>query len=156
MPSYGTTTLVTGGRGVQASAEGTPRWKAGGVTIDWSTVTAVVADTTLLDGTVVKAGQKYLRYGKVLCRITASGKFGPYDVGAADGRQALVVGQCFILNQTVVMDTDLASDHPAVFDGGRVFVGRVTDIAAIGTHQIANPTRVLATAGFPGVTWVED
>jgi hypothetical protein len=155
MTTYGITTLATGGRGVQASAEGAPRWKAGGITLDWSTVTAPAAGATLPDGTVVRAGQKYLRYGKVLCRITASGRFGPYDAAAVDGREALVRGQCFILNQTVVMDTDLASDHPAVFDGGRVFVGRVTDLAD-GDGQKANPSRATLSSAFPGVTWVED
>jgi hypothetical protein len=35
-------------------------------------VTAAAADTTLLDGTVIKAGEKYLRYGQVLCAVTTA------------------------------------------------------------------------------------
>ena len=47
-------------------------WKAGGITLDWGVVTAAVSDTTLPDDTVVKAGQKGLRFGQILCRITAT------------------------------------------------------------------------------------
>jgi hypothetical protein len=54
------------------SADGKPIWKAGGVTIDWSLVTAVVAETTLDDETVVKVGDKYLRYGQILGIIGAA------------------------------------------------------------------------------------
>jgi hypothetical protein len=40
-------------------------WKVAGITVDWSLFTAVAADTTLDDGTIVKAGDKYARYGQV-------------------------------------------------------------------------------------------
>lgn len=72
MSTFGRT-LVSGVAGFDAilSADGRPDYKAGGVTIDWSTVTAVSgSDVTLNDGTVVKIGNKYLRYGQVLCKIT--------------------------------------------------------------------------------------
>lgn len=156
MPGYGVSTIANYGRSIMASADGAPRWKAGGITIDWSTVTAVAADVTLADGRVVKAGQKYLRYGKVLTKITTGGKFGPYDTAASDGRQTLTRGNCFILNETVIMDQDLHSDHPAVFDGGRVFEDRVTDIVDVSTHQIANPSLTNLNTAFPAVTWVRN
>jgi hypothetical protein len=63
---FGRQVLETTGRPVQVSADGRPLWKAGGVTIDWSLVTAQVAEATLDDGTVVAIGDKYLRYGQVL------------------------------------------------------------------------------------------
>lgn len=44
-------------------------WKAGGITVDWSVVSAVNADTTLPDDIVVPNGQKYLRFGQVMCGI---------------------------------------------------------------------------------------
>ena|SRR5579871_3289156 len=66
--TYGSTTFWQGGRGVSVSADGMPLRKEGGVTIDWSTVTAVNADTTLPDGRVVKNGDKYLQFGTILCR----------------------------------------------------------------------------------------
>jgi hypothetical protein len=55
----------------RVSADGSPKYKAGGGTIDWSTVAAVSgSDVTLPDGSVIKIGQKYLRYGQVVSKIT--------------------------------------------------------------------------------------
>jgi hypothetical protein len=55
----------------RVSADGSPLYKVGGVTIDWSSVTAVSgSDVTLPDGSVIKIGQKYLRYGQILTKIT--------------------------------------------------------------------------------------
>lgn len=154
MASFGVATLQTGGRGVMASADGVPRWKAGGITIDWTTVGDTAAERTLPDGRVVSLGRRYLRYGKVLCKITASGKYGPYDALAEDGRELLTRGNCFILNESVV-DDDLASDHPAVFDGGRVWRDRVVGLGTLNTdEQIANPTETELNTAFPDVTWV--
>lgn len=53
----------------RVSADGNPQYKPGGITIDWSTVTAASGDQTLPDGSTIKDGQKYLRYGQILCRI---------------------------------------------------------------------------------------
>jgi hypothetical protein len=77
---------------------------AGGITIDWATVAAVGTDTVTStpEGITVKAGQKFLRYGQVLTKITASGKWGPYDPGAADGRQTLARGNVCVLNETLL------------------------------------------------------
>jgi len=55
-----------------AAANMLVHWKVGGVTIAWETVAAAGADTTLPDGTPVKAGQKFLRFGQILCRITTT------------------------------------------------------------------------------------
>jgi len=152
MPTYGQTTSATLGRAVRASADGDPRWKAAGITLDWTTVTAVSVDTTLSDGTVVKAGDKYIRYGTVLSQITASGKYGPADTSVSDGRQlvdATVRGRSFILDETVVY-SEPGSDHPAVFDGGRVFKGR---IVYGGANQ---PTEANIETMFPAITFVAD
>jgi hypothetical protein len=150
--TYGQNTIATLGRRLQVSADGVPRWKAGGVTVDWSTVTAVSVDTTLPDDTVVKAGDKYIRYGTVLTQITAGGKYGPADTGASDGRQTVdgtVRGKSFILNETVVY-SEPGSDHPAVFDGGRVFKGRLVYGGA------GQPTEANLETMFPGITFVAD
>lgn len=99
-------------------------WKTGGPTIDWGTVVAPVADVELPDGAIIPAGVKYLRYGETIAEITVGGKYGPHRTDAADGRQTLEAGKCFILNRTVRID-DEASDHPGVFDGGRVWEARL-------------------------------
>jgi hypothetical protein len=55
----------------RVSADGSPLYKVGGVTIDWSLGTAVAStDATLADGSVIKVGQKYLRYGQILTKVT--------------------------------------------------------------------------------------
>lgn len=152
MATFGTRTLETGGRGVQVSADGNPRWKAGGITIDWSTVTAVTEDTTLDDGTIVKNGDKYLRYGTVLSRITASNKYGECLTNLSDGRETVtnaVRGRAYILNETVVY-SEPGSDHPAVFDGGLVFKGR---LLINGSNQ---PTEANIETMFPAITFVAD
>lgn len=60
---------LLGGTGIDLllTADGSPEWKAGGVTIDWATVTAEVSDRTLADGTIIKAGAKGIDLGTVLC-----------------------------------------------------------------------------------------
>jgi hypothetical protein len=54
----------------RVSADGSPVYKAGGITIDWAAVTASGSDVTLPDGSVIKANLKFLRYGQVVCKET--------------------------------------------------------------------------------------
>ncbi len=71
MSGFGRNVQETSGRPIAVSADGRPEWKIGGVTLDWSTVSAVSSTpATLDDGTVVAVGDKYLRYGTVLVPIT--------------------------------------------------------------------------------------
>lgn len=73
MPSYGRQTLTATGNPIQVTADGRPEWKVGGVTIDWSTVVAVSSDTQIpIELTTVPNGQKYLRYGQVITKITVA------------------------------------------------------------------------------------
>lgn len=148
MSSYGTRTIGQSGRVLQVSADGMPDRKVGGVTIDWDTVAAVGADTTLADESIIKAGDKYLRYGTVLTKITATGKYGPYASGATDGRQTLTRGACYILNLNTIR-SHAHSDHPDVLEGGLLIRARVTDIAA-------NPAIADLNTAFPAVRWVTD
>lgn len=156
MPGFGTSTISTGGRILRASADGHLRRKVAGWTIDWTPVTAVSGSpATLSDGTVVAIGDKYIRYGTIMCKVTGAGqgntvgKYCPYLAGATDGRQTLSRGACFILDETVVQ-SQLHSDHAGgPFDGGRVFLARVTDIGA-------NPSQSAIEAAMPGITWVID
>jgi len=67
---FGRVVDTTTGNGLRISADGNPEWKIGGVVIDWSTVAAVGSDTTIpYELTVVKNGQKFLRYGQVVTKI---------------------------------------------------------------------------------------
>jgi hypothetical protein len=69
--TFGRQVLDTTGYSIRCSADGRPQHKLGGVTIDWATVAAVNADLALEAGIVVPNGEKYLRYGQVITRITA-------------------------------------------------------------------------------------
>lgn len=90
---------------------------------------------------------------------SATGKYGPYDPAATDGRQTLTRGECYVLNQTAFEVNPLtgvfstAKDHPAVFDGGTVWKARV--IATTGTHSLAaGPTFTEFEAAFPRIGYV--
>lgn len=137
MPGYGTTVLSTIGGSLSVLADGVAVRKAEGITLDWSTVAAVSgSDATLNDGQVIKVGAKYLRYGQVLCQITASGKWGPYDTGATDGRQTLARGKVAIVNTTWLQDqVGVATDYPDVLEGGLVFKERLL-AASTGTATL--------------------
>lgn len=68
---FGRTVIGTTGRDVCVAADIEDiEWKSGGITLDWNTIAAVVSDTTLPDDNVIKNGQKGLRLGQILCRIT--------------------------------------------------------------------------------------
>jgi hypothetical protein len=263
MTTYGRQVLGAVGRAVMAAASMLAHWKHGGVTLDWSTIVAVAEDTTLTDDNVVKNGQKYLRFGQILCRITQHevetltvngvptggtfsltytdeegdthetgaiaynasaadveaaleaagasatvskasnvytvtfndarnvaaltltdnnltggtsptvvvatttqgntglGKYGPYDPAAADGRQTLTRGECFILNLTVLENGVIpglgggVTDHPAVFDGGPTWKARL--LITTGAHSLAaGPTVAEFETAFPRVEYVQD
>jgi len=138
MATYGWRVLNSTGIPLQITADGLPDWKAIGATIDWSTVIAAVSDTTYASGTVLKAGQQGLPAGTVLCRITASGKYGPAATAAGgataatDGRQLPAFGACGILNEDLLLNgpTGLGygsgpSGHTALVEGGLVWVDRM-------------------------------
>jgi hypothetical protein len=70
--TYGRRSLGSTGLPIQVTADGKPEWKTGGITIDWATVTAEASDRTLADGTVIKAGQKGLEFGTILCELAVA------------------------------------------------------------------------------------
>ena len=150
---FGRSVLGTIGTSYSILASSDGRHKVGGVTIDWSTVAPVAgSDVTLGDGKVVKVGTSYLRSGQVVCQITASGKYGPYDPTALDGRQNLTRGLCWIVERTVTND-DPHGDYPPVIDGGTVWLARLLQ-SGTGAHSLAaGPTKAELEAAFPGLQY---
>lgn len=72
MSTYGRQVLAGTGRPLMVAASETEDigWKIGGITIDWALVAAVTgAAVTLIDDTLIPIGQKFLRYGQILCRV---------------------------------------------------------------------------------------
>src|SRR5262245_21626685 len=157
MTTYGRNVIAETGIPVRVSADGQPEYKPGGVTIDWTTVTAATSDTELADGTVIPSGQRGLRYGQVLCEITSGGSdgmFGPYDSGASDGRQTLTRGSCYILDETVLERgqlglTTTATSHPAVLEGGLVWKARLL----VGTT--GHPSLNAFETAFPRIRYAQ-
>lgn len=149
---YNSNILTTGSNIMLLADPDRTRWKVGGITVDWSTVTALGADYTGANGTVYPAGTKMLPMGTVMTKITASGKYGPCDTAASDGRQTLVRSQCFLINEDVAekplngsLLSSGASDHPGVFDGGTIWRGR---LLVGGSGQVTFANFVIA---FPAI-----
>lgn len=161
MSTYGRQVLGKTGRDVMVLADlQDAQFKVGGITLDFSTFTAAGSDTTLADQTKVLAGEKYARFGQIFCEITASGKYGPYDPAASDGRQTLTRGKCCINNRTIKENgfganiNISATDHPQVFDGGTVWKARL--IITTGSASLANgPTVANFETAFPRIAYAQ-
>jgi hypothetical protein len=159
--SYGERTLFTTtfGRSIQVSADGNPKFKAGGVTIDWSTVPAVGANAstyytgdvvangklTFEDNVEVFVGEKVLRYGSIVTRQSD----GTYRLATDAAPATPVRGETFIVNETW-LETDVDSNHPGVIDGGRVFRARLLYGGA------GQPSVAEVEAAMPGILYVTD
>lgn len=159
--SYFSPNLGGGGNPTfRVSADGCPQYSHFGMTIDWATVVAAGADVTLKDGTIIKAGQKYLRYGQAMAQITATKKWGPYDPAAADGRQTAPAANVpfGILDYTLVENfVGGGSPFNTYIAGGLIIGGSVWKerlIATTGTASLANgPTFATLLAALPNLTW---
>lgn len=148
MATYGYKEIERVGMGLQTLVHlDDAQWKLGGVTIHWPAITAETTDpyrevrpdgetanTNFLSSNnpadeYVYLGEKYIRYGTVLCRIsggTADGKFAPYGSTSIGGGTLLKTrGNMYICNLSV-HDEDIASDHAkGVFEGGLVWKYRL-------------------------------
>lgn len=69
MSTYGRQVLATTGRPIQVLANlDHATFPAGGITLDWSLITAVAStDETYDDGTIVAVGKKGIPFGTILC-----------------------------------------------------------------------------------------
>lgn len=160
--------MTSFGRTVQTPVAGVPiaalfnldgaKFKPGGITLDWTTVTAVSgSDVTLSDGTVVEVGNAYLRFGQVVSQISATGKYGPYDSDATDGRQRISREFSYVLNETILKNglggfTTLVTAHPGAFNAGTVWKGRI--LMSSGAHSLASgPTQAEFEAAFPMIRY---
>lgn len=147
----------------RVSADGKPAYKAGGITIDWSLIIAASGDQTFTDGSVIKDGQKFLRYGQVLCRVNSNGKYAPYDPAGTTGQEVLTNGRAFILDMTVTQYDTGSAGFSAVndqigeaIDGGPVWLARIIQSGG-GSHSLsAGPTLAELITAFPRLQLVRD
>lgn len=109
MGTFGLQTGVATGSEIEVIADGLYYgFKTGGVTMDWSTVSAVGSDTTLPNGRIVKTGDKYLRHGQVICMI-GTGEVQTIDLSAGPDPTA----GTFIINWNGQSTTALAFNASA-------------------------------------------
>jgi len=133
MGSYGRESLfVIGATGITVTADGAPHPKVAGATLVWDAVPAHDAsEREFKHDDLVDATEKFIRYGTVICRITAAtdtteiGKFMPYMATPGGGRTlSTAKGDAFIVNESI-HEGDRNSDYPVAIDGGIVYRRRL-------------------------------
>jgi hypothetical protein len=71
--TYGRQVLSKTGRDVRVFLDrNDAQFKVGGITLDWSLFAAAGADVVLVDQTPLKSGEKFARFGQILCQVTQS------------------------------------------------------------------------------------
>lgn len=162
------------GRSIQANADGHPKYKSGGITVDWPSIPACPGNGVVYygvtvangqaefeDGVVVKTGDKAIRYGAVLvydatldtASITDGDPNGAYRLALA--ADTLVRSQTFILNETV-LEEDRNSNNIGVMDGGRMFRDRILVGTDVYNGTLDAPTVAQIEAAMPLVSWALD
>ena len=147
MSTFGQYSFGKVGAGISVSADGSPSTKIAGGQLGWAAIVAVAADYTFKDVDFVEAGEKFIRYGTVLARVTAAsagtialdanivGKFVPLLGGGAAGDYtsyngdatmavSIAEGDVFVANRSV-HEYDVVSDYAEMIDGGRVYKRRL-------------------------------
>lgn len=176
MGNYGRYEFGKFGSGISCSADGSPVAKVAGVQLAWAAIVAVAEARKFKDEDTVEAGEKFIRYGTVVCRITSSttatevGKFMPYMTGTLSGTgniintlaavggitrvQSLAEGDVFLVNRSVHED-DVLSDYPEVFDGGRMYKQRLLVVGygdgTGGYPDAATDAADLTALGIPAI-----
>jgi hypothetical protein len=139
-----------------ASTSGGPLG-TGAVTVTFNVFVPImtVNTGTLAGGTVTPA---------VTTAGTSNGKYGPHDPAATDGRQTLTRGECFILDETWLLNpaggsfAGLASTDiiGGVFDGGDIFLDRVLQSGVVAHSLTLGPTKAEFLAAFPLIKITEN
>ena len=91
-----------------------------------------------------------------------TGKFGPFDPAATDGRQTLTRGECFVQDETVLFSPygailPSANDvRGGVIEGGKVWLQRLLQCGTGAPSLAAGPTLAQLMAAFPLLMFVEN
>ncbi len=176
MSTFGRYEFGKFGSGISCSADGSPVAKIAGVQLAWAAIAAVAAERVFKDADTVEAGEKFIRYGTIVCRITASttasevGKFMPYMTGTLSGTgniintlaavggitrvQSLAEGDVFLVNRSV-HENDVLSDFPEALDGGRMYKQRLLVVGygdgTGGYPDAATDAADLTALGIPAI-----
>jgi hypothetical protein len=147
---YGRRVVGSSGIPVQvlAGGMGEAEWMPVGITLDWGLVAPAAADTTLPGGQPVKAGQKYLRLGQVVTRVTAqpvqtltiTATGGTYTLSGYRGDTGAYVQTTLPFNATAAAIAAALAD-PAIFGPTPIAV------AGAGPYTITGPLAPLVADG---------
>lgn len=139
MATYGRQVLATTGIPVMALADlSDVEWKAGGVTIDWSLITAVSSDTTLADGTVIPNGQKGIEFGTILCATEVQEVQTVTVTGSPTGGTYKLAGNSAV-TATIAYNASAATFQSALRALGGSFAGVVVSGSAGGPYTLTYP-----------------
>ncbi len=123
-------------------------------------VPVITADgTNLTGGTSPSASASLLPASGTLAN---TGKFGPFDPNATDGRQTLTRGESFVLDETFVYQpfgTILPGPNEirgGFIDGGAIWLQRVLQCGAGAPSLATGPTLAAFLAAFPSFQIVEN
>lgn len=120
MNTYESQSLNTGVIGqAQASSDGRPERVVAGITLSAAAFTALGADLTLPDGSVIPAGKRVVPFGAVLVE-NGSREYIPWD-----GAAALVNSKTIIMNTTITDDDPRFWTPPGACYGGGFFEARL-------------------------------
>lgn len=157
MSTYGRQVLGQTGRDVMVLADlQDAQFKMGGITLAWGLFAAAGADSKLKDGTTVKTGEKYARFGQIFCKVTQA-EVQTVDVSGDDdptgGTFSITVfGETLTLPWNVTADAMQAAiravNHPAA---GGVTVSKANFIYTITFPPSAGNIGVI-TASAVGLT----
>src|SRR5215831_2961371 len=145
---YGRQSLGTSGYPVTVLAtdiEDT-EWKPGGLTLDWSLIAAVGSDTLLPDGTLVKAGQKFLRFGQILCISGNSAVQTATWTGGPTGGSAIISVPAFGALNTAYQVAPISATASA-----QDFTNALVAVPSIGVGGVSVVRTGSGTAGAPYV-----
>jgi hypothetical protein len=161
----GRTVLPSGtGEDIQVIASGDPLWMRSGATFDWGTVAAVAgAPVTTPGGLVVPVGQKWLRFGQVMTKITNPTVITATVTGGATGGSLAITGtrpdNNAIGTQTLAFNANLAAIQAAldlIYGAGNTLAaGTLASFTVTGQGSLTWETIApftIATAGLTGGT----
>lgn len=164
----GRTAVGQTGSLIALSYDGRPEWKPAGVTIDWTSVAAVSgSDLTTPEGFIVKVGQKWLRYGTVLGKISNPTVMTLTTTGTTTAGTFLFIGTRpdtgAVVSATIAYNAAVAAVQTAmdtvygtgavVVSGAGVLSANVHTLTFATTYQyLTPPTPSINNSGLTGGT----
>lgn len=143
-------TVVTGAGALPANVHTVTQAAA---LLGWPIATPTANGALLTGGTTPAVAVAVTQAGQ------STGKFGPYDPAATDGRATLARSNAVILDTSILQNgpagyTTVPTDHAAGIVGGRLWIARILQVGTGTASLAAGPTLANLEAVFPRAIWV--